>query len=184
MTSAVKSQKFSILFDWIDQGGDGQLTRGDLRSMAGLFTGLAADGDDANVTAMRDAFEEMWRLLVKHGDTDGDGQVSRQEFIAVMEANITSPQHFESAVLAIADALVKALDTDGDGVLNRDEYVRMYTSLGIPQEHSGEAFTRLDRDGDGTISHAEFRTAITEFYLSADVDAPGNWLIGPFGPSA
>ncbi|WP_412074756.1 EF-hand domain-containing protein [Streptomyces xanthophaeus] len=184
MTSAVKSQKFSILFDWFDQGGDGQLTHDDLQAMAGLFAGLAAEDDHANATAMRDAFEEWWQLLLKHGDTDGDGQVSRQEFIAVMEANVTSPQHFEGAVLAIADALMKALDTDGDGVLNRDEYVRMYTSLGVPPEHSGEAFKRLDRDGNGVISHKEFSTAISEFYLSADADAPGNWLIGPFAPSA
>ena len=38
-----------------------------------------------------------------------------------------------------------------------------------------------DRDSDGAISHEEFRTAICEFYLSDDENAPGNWLIGPFG---
>ncbi len=100
MTSAVKSQKFSILFDWFDQGGDGQLTHDDFQAMAGLFAGLAAEGDHTNATAMREAFEEWWQLLLKHGDTDGDGQVSRQEFITVMEANVTSPQHFEGPAFA------------------------------------------------------------------------------------
>ncbi len=33
------------------------------------------------------------------------------------------------------------------------------------------------------ISNDEFRTAITEFYLSSDVNAPGNWLIGPIQQS-
>jgi Ca2+-binding EF-hand superfamily protein len=180
----VKSQKFSILFDWFDQGGDGQLTYDDLQTMAGMFTGLVAEGDHANATAMRNAFEEWWQLLLKHGDTDGDGQVSRQEFITVMEANVTAPEHFEGAVLVIADALMKALDTNGDGVLYRDEYVRMYNELGVPPEHSGEAFKRLDLDGDGAISHEEFRKAISEFYLSTDANAPGNWLLGPIDPSA
>jgi Ca2+-binding EF-hand superfamily protein len=68
-------------------------------------------------------------LLLKHGDSDGDGQVSQQEFLTVMEANVTSPEHFERAVLAIIDSLMKALDTNGNGVLSRDEYVRMYSAL-------------------------------------------------------
>ncbi|MFG2138616.1 EF-hand domain-containing protein [Streptomyces sp. NPDC048650] len=179
MTSAVKNQKFSILFDWFDQGGDGQLTQDDLQAMAELFTKLAAKDDHANATAMRNAFQEWWQLLREHGDADGDERVSRQEFITVMEANVTSPEHFEGAVLAIADALMQALDTDADGVLSREEYVRMYHALGIPPEHSGAAFVRLDRNGNGVISHDEFRAAISEFYLSADPDAPGNWLLGP-----
>ncbi|MFJ9417606.1 EF-hand domain-containing protein [Streptomyces sp. NPDC101227] len=184
MTSAVKSQKFNTLFDWFDQGGDGRLTLDDFQEMAGLFAGLAAEDDHANATAMREAFERWWQLLLAHGDRDGDGQISRQEFIDVMEANVTSPEHFEGAVLAIADALMRALDTNGDGVLSLDEYVRMYSALGIPPEHSGDAFKKLDRDGSGEISHAEFRTAISEFYLSADENAPGNWLIGPIDQPA
>ncbi|WP_217214887.1 EF-hand domain-containing protein [Streptomyces sp. AC550_RSS872] len=178
MTSAVKNQKFNVLFDWFDQGKDGQLTQDDLQGMAGLFAKLAKD-DRANATAMRNAFDQWWQLLLKHGDSNNDGQVSRDEFITVMEANITSPEHFQSAILAIADALMQALDTDGDGVLNRAEYVRLYDELGVPPVHSEAAFERLDRDGNGVITHDEWRTAISEFYLSTDPDAPGNWLLGP-----
>ncbi|MGM1057986.1 EF-hand domain-containing protein [Saccharothrix sp. Mg75] len=36
----------------------------------------------------------------------------------------------------------------------------------------------LDSDGSGSISHAEFRTAIEEFYLGTDPEAPGNRLPG------
>jgi len=113
------------------------------------------------------------------GDTDADGRLTQSEFVKVMKSNVTSPENFESAVLAIADALMSALDTNQDGVLESQEYVQMYSALGIPPEHSSDAFRRLDRDNDGTISHEEFRTAICEFYLSDDEDASGNWLIGP-----
>ncbi|MER7702648.1 EF-hand domain-containing protein [Kitasatospora sp. NPDC097605] len=184
MPAEVKNQKFTMLFDWFDQGGDGMLTHDDFETMGGLFGGLAAEDDQENVSAMREAFEEWWRVLLAHGDADGDGRIDRTEFLALMEADVTAPEHFEKAVLAIADALMRALDTDHDGVLSKDEYVRMYSALGIPPEHSGDAFRRLDRDGNGVISHEEFRTAITEFYLSADENAPGNWLIGPIQPRA
>jgi Ca2+-binding EF-hand superfamily protein len=179
MSDAVRDRKFSMLFDWFDQGGDGVLTGDDVQAMGSLFTALAPEDDHANASAMRNAFDNWWQLLLAHGDSDGDGRVSRSEFCTVMTADVTSPQHFEGAVLAIVDALMRALDTNGDGVLSHDEYVRMYSALGIPPEHSKAAFARLDRDSDGHISHEEFRQAINEFYLSDDENAPGNWLIGP-----
>ncbi|MFE4518923.1 EF-hand domain-containing protein [Kitasatospora sp. NPDC056783] len=181
MPAEVKHQKFTMLFDWFDQGGDGVLTHDDFQAMGDLFGALAAEDDRENASAMRNAFEEWWRVLLAHGDANGDGRIDRQEFHDVMEANVTAPEHFEKAVLTIADALMRALDTNGDGVLSKDEYVRMYSALGIPPVHSEDAFRRLDRDGNGVLSHEEFRMAITEFYLSGDENAPGNWLLGPIG---
>ncbi|RMI47273.1 calcium-binding protein [Actinomadura harenae] len=179
MSTPVKNQKFNMLFNWFDQGGDGLLTHDDFQAMGELFADLDTSDDHANASAMRDAFEKWWQVLLAYGDTDGDGRITRPEFLTLMLANVTSPEHFGEAVLAIADALMRALDTNGDGVLSHDEYVRMYSELGVPPKHSRDAFRRLDRDGSGSISHEEFRTAITEFYLSEDMDAPGNWLIGP-----
>ncbi|KDN87989.1 EF-hand domain-containing protein [Kitasatospora cheerisanensis] len=149
MPVKVKNQKFTMLFDWFDQGGDGVLTHDDFRAMGELFAALAAEDDRENTTAMREAFEEWWRVLLEHGDANGDGRIDRQEFLDVMAANVTAPEHFEKAVLAIADALMRALDTNRDGVLSKDEYVRMYDALGIPPVHSEDAFRRLDRDGTG-----------------------------------
>ncbi|MEV0502022.1 EF-hand domain-containing protein [Streptomyces spectabilis] len=179
MTEDVKAQKFSTLFRWFDQNGDGLLTHDDLHAMAERFAALAREDDTANATAMRDAFETWWQLLLTHGDSDGDGRISPQEFITVMKAAVTDPQHFEQAVLAIVDALMRALDTNQDGTLSQEEYVRMYDALGIPPTHSEAAFRLLDSDGDGSLSHSEFRAAITEFYLSTDPKAPGNQLLGP-----
>ncbi|MFI1942777.1 EF-hand domain-containing protein [Streptomyces virginiae] len=179
MTSDVKNQKFSTLFDWFDQDHDGQLTEGDLRATAKVFAQVARDEDHTNVHAIHTAFEQWWQLLLQHADTNRDGQVSRQEFITTMEASVTTPQHFESAVMAIADAVMNAADTDTDGVLSRDEYIRLYEALGVAPEHSGPAFAILDLDGDGVISHDEYRTAIVDFYLSDDPEAPGNYLLGP-----
>ncbi|MEV0416364.1 EF-hand domain-containing protein [Streptomyces sp. NPDC050448] len=130
--------------------------------------------------AIHSAFGQWWQLL-EHADTDGDGQVSRAEFITVMEDRVTAPAHFETAVMAIADAVIRAADTNGDGVLSREEYVAMYQKLGVPEEQSGPAFERVDLDGNGVISHHEYRTAIVDFCLSTDPDAPGNYLLGPLG---
>ncbi|MFD7665952.1 EF-hand domain-containing protein [Streptomyces sp. NPDC059788] len=176
-------RKFSILFDWIDRTEDGWLTREDFEQMAGLFTAVARPGDHENRTALREAFGLWWQVLLDAGGADGEGRVGRRAFIDLMRSHVTEPKNFEHVVLAIVDALMRTLDTDRNGVLTADEYVRMYEALDIEPAKSAPAFQRLDRDGDGAISHAEFRTAIEEFYLSADPQAPGNWLLGsPLAP--
>jgi Ca2+-binding EF-hand superfamily protein len=180
----VKDWKFNALFDWFDQGKDGYLTHDDFQQMGELFAGLTEEEDQANETAMRDAFERWWQLLIASGDIDEDGRLTREEFIDIMKSTVISPGNFEGVVIAIVDALMSVLDTNKDGVLASREYVQMYAALGIPPEHSSDAFRRLDRDGDGAISHEEFRVALSEFYLSDDENAPGNWLIGPFGQHA
>ncbi|MBW4722003.1 EF-hand domain-containing protein [Saccharothrix obliqua] len=181
MTTALASQKFSRLFDWFDQDRDDRLTREDFQATAEIFARVAREGDHDTVAAIHGAFDAWWRLLLEHGDTSRDGRISRREFTTVMQVNVTAPEHFQEAVMTIADAVINALDTNRDGVLSRDEYVRLYVGLGVSREHSEAAFTRLDLDGSGTISRAEFRQAISDFYLSADPDAPGNQLLGPVG---
>ncbi|GLW58037.1 EF-hand domain-containing protein [Kitasatospora phosalacinea] len=179
MTSAVKSRKFSSMFDWFDQDQDGQLTQLDFAATAGVFSRAARKDDHTNIRAIHTAFDQWWQLLLEHADTDADGQVSRDEFITVMEDNVTTEAHFEPAVMTIADAVMNAVDTDQDGVLSLEEYVRLYDTLGVEREVSTAAFRLVDRDGDGVISFAEYRAAIVEFYLSTDPDAPGNHLLGP-----
>jgi Ca2+-binding EF-hand superfamily protein len=179
MPDSAKNQKFNIVFDWFDQGRDGYLTRDDFQQMAALSTALPGGDAPENAQALRGAFEKWWGLLLAEGDTTGDGRLGREEFIEVMKSSVTAPKNFEDTVIKIADAFMRIVDTSGDGSLNFDEYVRMYEGLGIDPAHSSDAFRRLDRDGDNVISHEEFRTAIVEFYLSDDENAPGNWLLGP-----
>ncbi|WP_242903311.1 EF-hand domain-containing protein [Actinomadura terrae] len=178
MSTTAQVKKFTTLFQWIDQNGDGWLTLGDFEQMAELFVALASPDDEENKSAIKHAFMAWWDLLREDGDKHPDEEVGRKEFIGTMLASVTAPANFDRIIMGIVNSLMSALDVNRDGVLSEDEYVRMYDALGIDPRTSGEAFRRLDRDGDGTISHDEFRTAISEFYLSPDEDAPGNWLLG------
>lgn len=179
METSAKSNKFNVLFDWFDQGRDGYLSRDDFQKMAGLFLALPGGEAPENAKPLRDAFDKWWELMLAAGDTSKDGRLGREEFLNVMKSSVTAPENFEKAVLAVIEAFMRIVDTNGSGTLSFDEYVRMYTGLGIDPKHSSDAFKRLDRDGDGALSYDEFRTAITEFYLSDDENAPGNWLLGP-----
>ncbi len=178
MTMDLQTRKFNYVFTWFDQNGDGWLTRDDFEKIAGLFTALADEKDEKNKTAMKKAFMHWWDLLLEAGDGTPGEKIGKEEFDRIMKSSVIAPENFENAVGGIADGLIGALDRDGNGSLSREEYVRMYDALGVPPATSGEAFKRLDRDGSGELSYAEFRQAIVEFYLSADPNAPGNWLLG------
>ena len=143
-----------------------------------MFKALAAEDDEANKTAMEKAFMFWWETLLEAENGEPADRIGRQQFIGIMYSSVIEPETFENAIGGIADGLIAALDTDGTGGLSQQEYVRMYEALGIPQETSSEAFWRLDRDGSGEITNAEFRQALFEYYLSADENAPGSWLLG------
>jgi Ca2+-binding EF-hand superfamily protein len=178
MTVGPQTRKFGRVFDWFDQTGDGWLTRSDFEKMAEMFKALAEEDDEANKTAMEKAFMFWWDTLLEAGDGEPADKIGKQQFIGIMHSSVIEPETFENAIGGIADGLIAALDTSGDGTLSQEEYVRMYDALGIPPETSGEAFRRLDRDGNGEISNAEFHQALFEYYLSDDENAPGNWLLG------
>lgn len=178
MPHQITDRKFDILFDWFDHTNDNWLTHEDFEQMAELFTAVARPDDHENRGAMREAFTSWWDLLRDAGVTDAQGRVGRQGFIQVMRSGVTEPKNFEHVIMGIVNALMSALDTDRSNELSAREYVRMYEALGISPETSDAAFRRLDRNGSGSITHAEFRTAIEEFYLSTDPEAPGNWLLG------
>ncbi|TYB69327.1 calcium-binding protein [Nonomuraea sp. PA05] len=170
-------QKFTYLFTWFDRTGDGQLTRDDFQGIGEVFAAVAPD--EPNKNALREAFMLWWDVLGEAGAPDSRGRIGPQEFITAMRTHVAADaKTIERLVMPIIDALMRALDTDKSGMLTADEYVRMYDALGIDPATSAPAFQRLDRNGSGTITHDEFRTAIEEFYLSTDTEAPGNWLLG------
>ncbi|MEV6756573.1 EF-hand domain-containing protein [Streptomyces sp. NPDC051214] len=170
-------RKFTSLFTWFDRTGDGYLTRNDFQQIGEVFAAVAPD--ESNKNALRDAFMLWWDVMGEAGALDTQGRIGRQQFITAMRSHVAADaKTVERLVMPIIDALMRALDTDKSGMLTADEYVRMYDALGIDPSTSGAAFQRLDRNGSGTITHDEFRTAIEEFYLSTDTEAPGNWLLG------
>jgi len=179
MSTDLQDKKFNYVFTWFDQNGDGVITYDDMEKIAKLFTDLAED--QKNKDAMYKGFMNWWQLLLDgredKSEAAGD-KIANKEFIRIMYAVVIAPGNFEKAVGFIVDGLLGALDKDGNGSLSQDEYIGMYNALGIPPTTSSEAFKRLDRDGSGEISHKEFQQALFEYYLSADPEAPGNWLLG------
>ncbi|WP_238560218.1 EF-hand domain-containing protein [Sphingomonas sp. Mn802worker] len=118
-------------------------------AMAGLFLLLptmacgqvvpqAAQGDAATAQTGRgltlQAFTAKRERRMLAADTDGDGKVSKAEFLAAATKGKGDPER-----------RFAKLDRNGDGFIDRQEIAAM----------SARRFARLDTNGDGVLSAAE-----------------------------
>lgn len=77
--------------------------------------------------------------LMKRADTDGDGQVSRDEFIKTRTARL--------------EEAFARMDTDGDGKLSREEFAAGAARMRQSMQRDGQGRGgrgRLDRGGRGS----------------------------------
>lgn len=74
-------------------------------------------------------------------DSDGDGQISREEF--------QPPRHRGGP------KMFKRADADGDGELTREEMLAAVESAGERQAKMPQMFDAMDTDGNGVVSQAE-----------------------------
>ena len=111
-------------FENLDADGSGEITTEDLASLS-----------DAHIGEF---------------DTNGDGSVSRDEFIAIHAARAEER----------AAEMFERLDVDGDGVLSRD-VLEMRRGGG---QRGARMIERFDTDGSGGVSAEEFEEARAHMY--------------------
>ncbi len=162
----------------LDQTGDGHLTAHDLRAMAHNVCWqleLSEEGE----ARVYDAFERWWEELRAGMDTDGDGRVSRAEYIAATLAGCDrDPAYLERGLLPALRAVFEAADADGDGLLDFAEYRVLFGGRRVHPAELSHGFRQLDTDGDGVITAAEFLRGFVDYFTARAPSAPGTQLLG------
>jgi Ca2+-binding EF-hand superfamily protein len=176
MLSEFRRRKLSAGFAQLDVDGDGRLGADDVEKL------IENHGDAYGFAEGTPEYEELaartrvvWEQL-RRFDTDGDGQVSLDEYVAGFEQFLDRREEFMETMAALVDSFYRLADRDGSGQLTEDELIRHYRSWNHTEEQAREAFGRLDRNGRGAISRDEWMANLEEFYFSEDPDVPGTWL--------
>lgn len=144
----------------LDQTGDGHLDWPDLAAMAReLSTRL--DLDEPEETRLYDAFAAWWRELQGALDTDGDGRVSADEYVAAV------PSLAGPALIRVAEVLFDATDKDGSGSIDADEYRTLFRT----------AFHRDLTITDGTYGQSTFVGDFLSFMSGRRTSTPFNPLL-------
>jgi hypothetical protein len=94
----------------------------------------------------------LWQEQLNKADKDGDGKVSKAEF--------------KTALPQAGDDLFDKLDANGDGFIDKTESAAAAKSRHGRKHHAGadplKLFTDADKDSDGKISKADFKSALPE----------------------
>ena len=134
----------TILFIRFDANGDGALSRNEL---AAALKSSGHSYSDVEVDA-----------IFSLGDTDGDGEVSLQEFVDLMSPSSSEVltklrRNFRS--IADVKAAFKKIDTNNDGLLSKQE-MSSSPNCKFDSEEIDAIFKLGDINGDGELDMGEF----------------------------
>jgi Ca2+-binding EF-hand superfamily protein len=73
-----------------------------------------------------------------------------------------------------------AIDENGDDRIALEEHKQVVYAWKGSDDGVEEVFPKLDLNGDGHLSHAEFRELWSEFWRGDDEAHAGQWVMGPY----
>ncbi|MEV7778640.1 EF-hand domain-containing protein [Kitasatospora sp. NPDC088351] len=168
-------------FDHLDADGDGQLTAHD-HILMGRSVALSLGYPERSEAEQRivAAYLSIWHDLHLAQLPAGTTAITRTQFIESTRTLADDPAAARASLGALAEAFLAIADTDGSGTVDADEFFLFQRGHfpGLDRQDADEAFRRLDRDGDGSLSAAEFTDGIIEYWSGRDPQAPGNWWAG------
>ena len=163
MLSDDQRRTLTVLFDALDATGDGLITRADAIARANqVSVGLALDEDSAAHRDLHAAYGQAWEEIVRVADTDRDGAVDLDEFLATIDRGmLAEPDYLERAILVITGACFDAADANGDGMIDVEEYTRLITAVDPSKDEvARKGFALLDANGSGLVGREELVSAL------------------------
>jgi hypothetical protein len=172
---AVLLRRFAV----VDTDGNGMWQRADCDQLTARLCGAFGHSPGSPAAlAVAAGQRALFDALLAHMDTDGDQQITPDEFTAAIGREMDDQAGFDSAVRAAARSLIQAADQDGSGTLDSGEYTRLAGAYGATVADAARAFARLDLDRNGVLDTTELTLAIAQFFASPDTAAPGNLAFG------
>lgn len=168
-------------FNVLDYDGDGSLEREDFVDVADRLSDLRGYKEESSRRdAVRQEILRMWTNARSLSGTDNQQHLTLEDWVAHEQEVIDSDVLINSYVQGFARAIFDTLDENNDGVISKDEYLTFFQAFRGKEGDASAAFQKLDADGKGYLTRQEFLNVVTEFHLSDDPDAPGNWLLGSY----
>ena len=177
MMSDFRSKKMALMFKFWDMDGDGRITAQDFEQMTVNFGHVyGVSPGSSEYETMHSYYTGMWSGFSSM-DSDADGVVGLQEYLAATEAWLANRDAFMANMAGMVDAFFAVIDRNADGTISEREFEMNYRIHGLDESRARLAFGHLDVDGRGGVSRDQMVAYSEELYYSEDPQAPGNWMV-------
>jgi len=109
--------------------------------------------------------------------------ISLYDWMKFFEREISNPREsgvLYSYIFRTTFHLFSLFDLNRDNHISLDEYANMWSIYKIPLGHLETSFNQLDQNNDSLISAQEMVSGLNDFFNSADRNACGNLIFGPW----
>ncbi|MFI5620536.1 EF-hand domain-containing protein [Streptomyces sp. NPDC051567] len=162
-----------LVFTLFDANGNGVLEAADFDLMADRVRNAVPGAEPAAREAMTAAFRRYWDTLVGELDTDGDGKVDFEEYVAC----VLAPERFDGAAAEFAGTLSTVGDLRGDGRVGRAEFVALMLAIGFVPANIQALFDALGPDEEDRVASGAWDVAIREYYRPDADGTVGDLLV-------
>ncbi|MCX4546977.1 EF-hand domain-containing protein [Streptomyces sp. NBC_01565] len=101
-------------------------------------------------------------------DRDGDGQITRDEFVAAAEHGLYGDEAaFAKVALSWHEAVFEAADSDGDGRVTPQQLRGMLVSLGADPDQAATVASERHTDADGLITEDQILRSVAAYYTTS-----------------
>ncbi|CAH2229993.1 jg20205 [Pararge aegeria aegeria] len=171
--------KYLFLFhSFFDTNSSGSIDKSDfevaIKNIAKL-RGRKPDDDKYKETESK--LMKIWSSLENAADSNKDGQISIEEWLAMWEKFAENPAApFEWQTL-YCKFIFELEDASSDGVIDSEEFSTVHECFGLLKEDSEAAFKFMTR-GKQSITWEEFQELWTQYFTSESPMDPGNFIFG------
>ena len=181
MLSQLQSRKLRHFFNVLDHNKNNILQKEDFdRVGVNLCFTLGAEEGTEEYRKIIQKSRRLYLQIIKDLGKADNSDISIDEWIMLFD-QILSQQDMEQLKYYIKLTTIyffELFDLDKNGILSLDEYVDMFTIYHIDVKYSAKSFLKLDTNHDDCISKVELFNAVTDFFISDDPEAGGNWIFG------
>ncbi|KAF9413071.1 hypothetical protein HW555_008591 [Spodoptera exigua] len=179
MVSDFRKKKLLHVFNaFFDTNRSGAVDKKDFELAIKKITELRGyKPGDAKYKQVEDTLLKIWDGLQSRADANNDGEISQDEWIEMWDQFAKNPAAAAEWQNLYCKFIFELEDASNDGAIDVEEFSSVYVSFGLDKQESVEAFHKMAK-GKQTVSFAEFQQLWTEYFVTEDQEAPGNFIFG------
>lgn len=182
MLSEIQRKKLIHYFNILDHNHNGILQEEDFTGVAEntcLILGIGLESEEHLMLKKR--AQRIFQRFLQDINETKNNTIAKEEWLVYFEEKVFQGENFNTLrdyITFTTKFIFDLFDQDKDGYISLDEYIDMFTIYNIDVKYSAKSFLRLDSNGDEQLSKVELYNAVTDFFISTDGEADGNWIFG------